>query len=97
MPKTALVTGGTGGLGSAVTARLLEDGWRVVVPWIAERELERVEPHDRLELVKADLFDSDEVSAAVAKAASDADAPLGGRGQSGRRVPCRQAGPRDPG
>ncbi len=29
--QTALVTGGTGGLGSAVTARLLTDGWRVVV------------------------------------------------------------------
>ncbi len=78
MAKTALVTGGTGGLGSAATARLLADGWRVVVPWIVERELERVEPHDRLELVKADLFDPDEVSDVVAKAASDPDVPLGG-------------------
>ena len=37
--------------------RLLDDGWRVVVPWVAERELERVERHERLELVQADLFD----------------------------------------
>ncbi len=78
MGKTALITGGTGGLGTAVTARLLADGWRVVVPWIAERELERVEPHDQLELVKADLFDQQDVSQAVATAANDADAPLRG-------------------
>jgi NAD(P)-dependent dehydrogenase (short-subunit alcohol dehydrogenase family) len=78
MRKTALITGGTGGLGSAVTRRLLADGWRVVVPWIAERELERLEPDDRLELVRADLFDPDEVGEAVAQAASNADAPLAG-------------------
>jgi NAD(P)-dependent dehydrogenase (short-subunit alcohol dehydrogenase family) len=34
---TVLVTGGTGGLGAAVTQAFLDDGWRVVVPWIAER------------------------------------------------------------
>lgn len=54
--RSALVTGGTGGLGAAVVARLLDDGWRVVVPWVAERELERVERRPALELVEADLF-----------------------------------------
>jgi NAD(P)-dependent dehydrogenase (short-subunit alcohol dehydrogenase family) len=78
MPKTALITGGTGGLGAAVTARLLDDGWRVVVPWIAERELERVDRRDGLELVKADLFDPGEASGAVKIAAADAGAPLRG-------------------
>ncbi len=63
--RTVLVTGGTGGLGAAVTRAFLEDGWRVVVPWIAERELERVERHDRLELVQADLFDPAAVARAV--------------------------------
>ncbi len=43
MDRTAIVTGGTGGLGSAVVARLLDDGWRVVVPWIVEAELERLD------------------------------------------------------
>jgi NAD(P)-dependent dehydrogenase (short-subunit alcohol dehydrogenase family) len=62
---TVLVTGGTGGLGTAVTQAFLDGGWRVVVPWIAERELERVQAHDRLELVRADLFDPDAVAAAV--------------------------------
>jgi NAD(P)-dependent dehydrogenase (short-subunit alcohol dehydrogenase family) len=78
VPKTALVTGGTGGLGSAVVARLLEDGWRVVVPWVAEHELTRVPEHDRLELVQADLFDPDGVASALAAASGSSDAPLGG-------------------
>jgi NAD(P)-dependent dehydrogenase (short-subunit alcohol dehydrogenase family) len=68
MQPTAIVTGGTGGLGAAVTGRLLEDGWRVVVPWFAERELERVEAHERLELVQADLTDPGS-AAGVAEAA----------------------------
>jgi NAD(P)-dependent dehydrogenase (short-subunit alcohol dehydrogenase family) len=59
---TVVVTGGTGGLGSAVTRAFLDDGWRVVVPWIAERELERVQEHERLTLVRADLFDAGEVA-----------------------------------
>jgi NAD(P)-dependent dehydrogenase (short-subunit alcohol dehydrogenase family) len=65
---TVLVTGGTGGLGAAVTRALLDDGWRVVVPWIAERELERVEAHERLALVRADLFDPEDVASTVAEA-----------------------------
>jgi NAD(P)-dependent dehydrogenase (short-subunit alcohol dehydrogenase family) len=78
MAKTALITGGTGGLGVAVTDRLLDGGWRVVVPWIVEAELERVQQRDRLELVKADLFDPAGVADAVSLAASDGDAPLRG-------------------
>jgi NAD(P)-dependent dehydrogenase (short-subunit alcohol dehydrogenase family) len=74
--RSALVTGGTGGLGAAVTARLLDDGWRVVVPWIHAHELERVERRPGLELVEADLFEQDAVSAAAALAAGDEAAPL---------------------
>ncbi len=62
---TVVVTGGTGGLGGAVTRAFLRDGWRVVVPWIAERELERVEAHERLSLVRADLFDPGDVADVV--------------------------------
>jgi NAD(P)-dependent dehydrogenase (short-subunit alcohol dehydrogenase family) len=36
---------------------MLEAGWHVVVPYVDERELERVAAHPQLELVKADLFD----------------------------------------
>jgi len=76
MDRTALVTGGTGGLGAAVVGRLLDDGWRVVVPWVAERELERVQPRERLELVEADLFEPDAVAAVAARAAAQDGAPL---------------------
>jgi NAD(P)-dependent dehydrogenase (short-subunit alcohol dehydrogenase family) len=65
---TVLVTGGTGGLGAAVTRAFLDDGWHVVVPWIVERELERVEEHERLTLVQADLFDPDSVARVVSAA-----------------------------
>ncbi len=78
MSSTAIVTGGTGGLGSAVVARLHHDGWRVVVPWVAERELDRLEPDDRLELIQADLFDPEAVAAVAAAGAADPQAPLRG-------------------
>jgi NAD(P)-dependent dehydrogenase (short-subunit alcohol dehydrogenase family) len=74
MERTAIVTGGTGGLGTAVVARLLDDGWRVVVPWIVEHEVERVDT--RSDLVRADLFDPDAVESVVARAAVQDGAPL---------------------
>lgn len=78
MECTAIVTGGSGGLGTAVTARLLDDGWRVVVPWVAEQELERIERHDRLELIHADLFDERAVASVVELAVASEPAPLRG-------------------
>ena len=87
MDRTVIVTGGTGGLGAAVTHTLLHDGWRVVVPWYAERELDRVREHERLELVQADLTDPGSV-AHVASAAGDGLAALvnlvGGFAMGGR-------------
>jgi NAD(P)-dependent dehydrogenase (short-subunit alcohol dehydrogenase family) len=65
-------------LGAAVTARLLDEGWRVVVPWIVEAELDRVERRDGLTLVQADVFDPDGVAITVAAAAEETDAPLTG-------------------
>ena len=77
MDRTALITGGTGGLGTAVVERFLADGWRVVVPWIAEKELDRLPAHDGLELVRADLFEAASVASAVEAAAGETGAPLG--------------------
>ncbi len=74
--RTALVTGGTGGLGAAVVRRLLDDGWRVVVPWVEPRELERAPDHDDVALVQADLLDADSVAEAVATATGDGAPPL---------------------
>lgn len=76
MERTALITGGTGGLGTAVTRTFLEEGWRVVVPWLDRRELDRLPAQAGLELVEADLFDAGSVAAAVGVAAGDAAAPL---------------------
>ena len=58
--------------------RLLGDGWRVVVPWIAERELERLPAREGLELVQADLSDPDAVAGVVARAITEEAAPLRG-------------------
>jgi NAD(P)-dependent dehydrogenase (short-subunit alcohol dehydrogenase family) len=77
MAATAIVTGGTGGLGAAVVTRLLDDGWRVVVPWVVEGELERVQQRDGLELVQADLFDASAVRSVV-EVAAGSSSPLRG-------------------
>jgi NAD(P)-dependent dehydrogenase (short-subunit alcohol dehydrogenase family) len=78
MKCSAIVTGGTGGLGSAVVARLLDDDWRVIVPWIAEAELDRVQRSEGLELIKADLFDPTAVAHVVSVAAAGERMPLRG-------------------
>ena len=91
MNGTAIVTGGTGGLGVAVVEELLAAGWRVVVPWFHEKELSRLPDEPRLEPVQADLSRPDDASAVVARAAGGPDAPLravvnlvGGFGIGGR-------------
>jgi len=71
---TALITGGTGGLGVSVVKAFLEDGWRVVGPWIVGGEQERLPPE--AEAVEADLSDPDDVGRAVRLAAGDQSAPL---------------------
>ena len=91
LTRTVLVTGGTGGLGTAVTALFLFNGWRVVVPWIAPGELPRLPRHSMLELTETDLFDDQAVADCVKLATSREDAPLaavvnlvGGFHQAGR-------------
>jgi NAD(P)-dependent dehydrogenase (short-subunit alcohol dehydrogenase family) len=72
--RTALVTGGTGGLGVAVVAAFLEDGWRVVVPYVHVGSPERLP--EGAETVEADLTDPDDVARAVRVASADDRAPL---------------------
>ncbi len=76
MRRSVLVTGGTGGLGVAVTDAFLDAGWRVVVPWIVRHELERMPRRGGLELVRADLFDADGARDVTTVATADPDAPL---------------------
>jgi NAD(P)-dependent dehydrogenase (short-subunit alcohol dehydrogenase family) len=69
--RTVLLTGSTGGLGRAVAAKFVEDGWRVVAP---------VRPSgDQLAgviAVPADLTEAPSVAKAVAVAAGEPAAPL---------------------
>ncbi|MEE3849573.1 SDR family NAD(P)-dependent oxidoreductase [Gordonia sp. LSe1-13] len=76
MGQTAIVSGGAGGLGSAVTRRLLDDGWRVVVPWIVEEELDRLPDTSALAVVKADLFDEADTRHVVDVAGAEANSPV---------------------
>ncbi len=72
MERTALITGGTGGLGPAVIDAFLADGWRVVAPVRHEDGGER----PGMEHVPADLLDPEQVGAAVEVAAAVEAAPL---------------------
>jgi NAD(P)-dependent dehydrogenase (short-subunit alcohol dehydrogenase family) len=72
--RSALITGGTGGLGVSVVQAFLDDGWRVVVPWIVGGEVERLPPG--AEALEADLSDPDDVQRTVRVAASNPEAPL---------------------
>ena len=65
-----MITGGTGGLGVAVTREALARGAEVTVPYVDDEELTRLDDLDpdakkRLTLVKADLSNEDEVAGVV--------------------------------
>ena len=60
--RTALVTGGAGGLGRSVVETLVGDGWHVVVPVEAGSDLEE---REGVRTVVADLTDPDDVARAV--------------------------------
>jgi NAD(P)-dependent dehydrogenase (short-subunit alcohol dehydrogenase family) len=68
--RTALITGGTGGLGRAVVAAFVAGGWRVVVPDKAPADLAGAE------VVEADLSDPAEAARVVEFAAGHETAPL---------------------
>ena len=65
------MAGGTGGLGTAVLRRLLDDGYPVVATWRSPRERDRTQQElggtaGPLTLVEADLLDTDAVDTVVA-------------------------------
>jgi NAD(P)-dependent dehydrogenase (short-subunit alcohol dehydrogenase family) len=72
--STALITGGTGGLGVAVVEAFVADGWRVVVPDVNAGSRDRLPAE--AEFVEADLTDPDDTARVVRVAAGDPDRPL---------------------
>ena len=71
-PRNALVAGGGGALGQAVTAELLRRGERVCVPYIVESEAEALRTahpqevaDDRLRLTRSDATDLDAMAAVL--------------------------------
>lgn len=69
-PRTALVAGGTGALGSGVVEVLLARGERVCVPWVVEAEAEQLRRAQadairdgRLRLSECDVSDPDQLAA----------------------------------
>ncbi|MGW0504186.1 SDR family NAD(P)-dependent oxidoreductase [Micromonospora sp. NPDC003241] len=74
--RSVLVTGGTGGLGRAVTAVFVEAGWRVVAPQRAQPSPETEPDGDAPVRPVADLTDPQDVARAVEVAAGDPEAPL---------------------
>ncbi len=76
MAGSVLITGGTGGLGAAVTREFLAAGWRAVVPVFDPAEAQRLAAHERLVLEPADLADAGSTAAVTQLAAGHADAPL---------------------
>jgi NAD(P)-dependent dehydrogenase (short-subunit alcohol dehydrogenase family) len=76
MPRTVLVAGGAGGLGSAVTAEFLAAEWRVVVPGRSEASLVQLGSHEALHTVVADLSDPADAQRVVELATADEAAPL---------------------
>jgi NAD(P)-dependent dehydrogenase (short-subunit alcohol dehydrogenase family) len=76
MPRTVIVAGGTGGLGSAVTAEFLAAGWRVVVPGRGEASLAQLGSHEALNTMVADLSDPADAQQVVELATADKAAPL---------------------
>ncbi len=73
---SVLITGGTGGLGTAVVSRFLSAGWRVVVPCRDAVASDRLTGHDVLETPVCDLFAEDSVRTVAEVAAADAGRPL---------------------
>jgi NAD(P)-dependent dehydrogenase (short-subunit alcohol dehydrogenase family) len=69
---SVMITGGSGGLGTAVVRRFLADGWRVVAT--VRGEPAELEP--AAIAVQADVTDASDVAGAIAVAVADPAAPL---------------------
>lgn len=67
--RTAVVTGGTGGLGLAVSSAFADAGFRTIATWVVDREAEQARRAlgDRVELRKLDVTDPGDAGALAAE------------------------------
>ena len=63
MKKTAIVTGGTRGIGAGVSHALAQDGWQVIAAGVSQSEIDAFEARDNIELRMLDVTDPDSVEA----------------------------------
>ena len=72
--RTVVVTGGTGGLGLAVSGAMADAGYRTIVTWVLDREVESAQAAlgDRVELRRLDVTDSAD-AAGLASELDDGD------------------------
>ncbi len=66
MAATALITGGTGGIGSGVTSALLDADWRVVATGASQAEIDGVADRDGLTKAVLDVTDDAAVAELLA-------------------------------
>lgn len=99
MPRTVIVTGGTGALGSAVVEAFLDAGDRLVVPWIVKAEQQAAEARfaapladGRLVLLEADIARS-EGAAATLEAAGSPDVLVNAAGGFEGGAPVAEGDP----
>lgn len=79
MSKTIIITGGTGGLGTALTRRLLAHDYRLALTYLLPEEATRFEeefdvPEDQLSLTRVDATNTE----AVARFMKDTSEQMGG-------------------
>jgi NAD(P)-dependent dehydrogenase (short-subunit alcohol dehydrogenase family) len=72
--KIALVTGGTGALGSIIASRLFDEGGTVFASYVLERELALLSEsfRSRVKVLKADVTDENQVEGLYDRVLSDA-------------------------
>ncbi len=61
MTKTAVVTGGTRGIGAGVAKALSRDGWQVVAAGVSQTEIDAFDGPEEIELRLLDVTDSESV------------------------------------
>lgn len=95
-PRSVVVTGGTGALGSTLVAAFLDAGDRVVVPWIDRAERDALAARHascaaRLRLVEADVTDAQGV-ASLGRHAPEAEVLVNGVGGFAGGSPLHETG-----